>query len=499
MTIQQFGPYAPDRVATADIIVGGKNVYPRPDKTYGAVQAFQAIYSALTARCQGAFYSIDSSGNTGLWAGDATKLYLLLSGTSFSNVSKVGGYNITANESWEFEQVNNLIVAMNIADPIQAFTVGSSALFADLSATAPKARHCGMVANFLMLGNTNDGTFGAQPDGLWWSALGDITNWPTVGTSAAAAVQSGRINISGKGGWIQRVVPRVGTLDAIILQERQVSRCIYVGSPQVFAFQPMEGARGTPSPNSVAVFGGVMFYLGEDGFYACDGTSSTPIGSGLIDEFFYNDVNQTLLSRVCAVIDPINKLYIVAYPSNASSGQLDRLLMMSFATRQWAPPTECSLEFLTRLGSVGYTLEDLDAFGTVDTISTSFDSRFWMGNGKPILSAFDTNHMAGVFSGSTLEAILETGDTDMDSARGLSLSLRPILQGNSATLTCAFGNRGSRNTPVNYSAYGALNRELVFPYRVNDRHLRALVKVAAGGDWSHLAGYDLDVEGISKL
>lgn len=497
--ISKYGPFAPDQVATADILVGGKNVFPRPDKTYGPVQAFAAAYTALAARCQGAFYSIDSAGNTGLWAGTATKLLSLMSGIAFADVSKVGGYTAAAIESWEFEQLGQRVMAWNIADPIQSYVIGSSALFADLAAAAPKARHGGMVANFLLLGNTSDGTFGAQPDGLWWSAINDPTNWPTPATSAAAAVESGRINISGRGGWIQKVVPRVGTVDALIVQEKQISRCSYVGTPKVFEFTPMEGARGTPSPNSVVVYGGTMYYLGEDGYYSNDGTQSTAIGSAQIDEYFYNDVNQTLLYRVCAVIDPINKLYIVGYPSNASSGNIDKLLMYSIPAQQWAPPTEVSLEFLTRLGSVGYTLEQLDAFGTVDSIPTSFDSKFWMGSGKPLLAAFDTNHAAGLFSGTTLEAILETGDVDIESARVFSGGIRPLVQGSAATLTAAIGYRQSRNEDVVYSNYAAMNRELVVPFRVNARHLRSLVKIAAGSTWVHAAGVDFDYGAVSKL
>ena len=493
MTIRPFSTFAPDQLANEGVLVGGKNSYPRADGAFGPVQAFSAIYTALSERVQGAFYSIDSAGNTALWAGTATKLYKLSSGTSFSDVSKGGGYTCGATENWEFEQVGQRVIAWQITDPIQSYVIGSSALFADLSATAPKARHGGMVANFLFLGNTNDGTFGLQPDGCWWSAIGDVTNWPTVGTSAAAAVQSGRTNISGTGGWIQKIVPRVGSLDAIILQERQVSRCIYVGSPSVFDILPMEGARGTPSPNSVAVLGGVMYYLGEDGFYANNGTESAPIGVAQVDGFFYDDVNTSQLHRVCAVVDPVNKLYVVGYPSQASSGSINRLLFYNIMTRRWAPPQEVSLDWLTKLGSVGYTLEDLDAFGNIDTLPASLDSRVWTGDGKPILAAFNSSHAAGTFAGTTEEAIFETGDSEeQDSSRTISYSVRPIVQGSAATVTCSYGSRPHRNTPVVYGEYAALNREYTRPFRVNARHVRTLTKIAAGGNWTHAFGVDVE-------
>lgn len=495
-----FGSFAPDQPAQLQNLVGGQNLMPKSAGTYGPVPAFSANYTALSARCQGAFYSVDSAGNTALWAGTASALFKLASGTSFSDVKKVGGYTCASSDFWEFEQFGQYVIACNIADPIQSYELGVSSLFADLSAGAPKAKHMAVVANFLMLGNTSDGTYGLQPDGLWWSAVADPTDFPTVGTSAAAAVQSGRTNISGKGGAIQRIVARVGTVDALVVQERQISRCIYVGSPDVFQFQPMEGAKGTPAPQSVVGYGGLMFYLGEDGFYINDGTQSIPIGAGLVDEFFYANVEPTKLERTVAVVDPVNKLYIVAYPSAGSStGNPDRFLLYNYISKKWAPPSICDIEVLTRLGSLGYTLEDLDAFGTVDSIATSFDSRFWMGDGKAVLSAFDSSHRAGSFSGANLEAIAETGDIDAGSARLLSGAIRPLVSGNSATITAAIGHRKTQNENVVYTSYRGLNRNQEVPVRVNNRHLRFLVKIAAGDTWTHLEGLEFEAEPVSDL
>lgn len=495
-----FGSFAPDQPAGVQDLVGGKNLLPKSTGTFGPVPSFSANYTALPARCQGAFYSVDNVGNTALWAGTASALYKLASGVAFSDVKKVGGYSTATTDVWEFTQFGQRVIATNFADPIQVYTLNSSALFADLSAGAPKAKHMAVVANFLLLGNTNDGTYGLQPDGLWCSALGDPTSFPTVGTSAAAAVQSGRFNISGLGGSIQRIVERVGTLDAIIIQEKQISRCQYVGTPEVFQFSPIEGAKGTPAPQSVARSGGLVYYLGEDGFYVNDGTQSIPIGAGQVDDYFYDTVYPTKLDRVWGVVDPVNKLYIVGYPTSGStSGDINRLLMYNYVSRKWAPPTEVSIEVLTRLGSVGYTLEGLDAFGTLDSISTSLDSRFWMGNGKPVLSAFDTLHQAGAFAGANLEGIAETGDTESESPRLLSNAIRPLFNGNGATVTAAIGHRKSQNDNVTYEVYRGLNRNQEVSFRVNDRNLRFLVKVAAGGTWEHLIGVEFEGKAISDL
>jgi hypothetical protein len=491
---QPFGEYAPDAPPDISIVVGGKNVFVRPAGSYGPMTSFAASITAITSRAQGAFYSIDTSANTAVWCGDATKLYRLAgASTSFSDVSKVGGYTTGTNEFWNFMQFGNRVIATNFTQSIQQYQFGVSSLFSDLSATAPKARIIQPVANFVFTANTSDGTFGAQPNRCWWSAINDPTNWPTPATSAAAAVQSGFTDLSGNGGFIQAVAPRVGALDAIIIQERQLVRCQYVGSPEVFSFQPLENAQGTPAPQSVAVHGGIAYYLGDDGFYACDGSQSLPIGAGKVDKFFYQDLNQAFTYRVQGVYDPINRLYIVGYPSTGSgSGNIDRLLIYSTVAQKWAPPTEVSLEFLCRLGSVGYTLEQLDGFGTMETLPASLDSRLWVGSGKPLLAAFDTLHRQGGFTGTALECSLETGDLDSgNGSRFITQGVRPDINGISAGITCSIGYRESKNATVSYTTPTALQRNLVAPARITARHPRVKVNIAAGANWTHATGFDL--------
>jgi hypothetical protein len=334
---------------------------------------------------------------------------------------------------------------------------------------------------------------------MWWSAIGDPTNFPTAGTSAAAAVQSGRINLYGNGGWVRKVIPRVGTLDAVILQERAVYRCTYVGSPDVFAFQPMEGGRGTPSPGSVARFGGWFIYLGEDGFYLNDGTQSIGIGAGKVDRTFYETVNQSKLDRVISTIDPINKLYICAYPSVSSAGDPDTLLMYSWAAQQWSPPTSVTIEYLATIGSVGYTLEALDAFGTLETLPASLDSRIWAGSAKPALGAFNTSHQLGGFTGASMAASFETGDADGQGERFMVRGFRPIVSGASATITGKIGYRESENESVAYSSSTAVNRGKIVPVRKSTRHPRFVTEIAAASDWTHATGIEPDLVGGGTL
>lgn len=500
-----FGEYLPDLKGGLDTVVGGKNVVPTSSGKYGPVQGFSATVATLPARVIGAIYAMDKDYVVSAYCGTAAALYQLAGGgSSWTDRSKSGGYTTGTGEQWEFAQFGNRLVATNFTNAVQTVELTTGGNFADLSASAPRGRHIAAVNRFVMLGNTTDATYGARINRLWWSAIDDATNWPTPATSAAAAVQSGFVDIFGTGGGIQWIAPRVGALDAIIVQERALVRCQYVGLPDVFSLQPLEGSRGSPAPGSVSVIGGMMYYLGEDGFYACDGAQSIPIGAGKVDDTFWSDVNQSFLNRICAVYDAESQCWLVGYPSQASpDGTIDRILPFNVMTRRWGPAWQVSLAHLNRIASVGYTLENLDAFfpsgsGGIDgATQTSFDSRAFAGANKPLMCAFavttGSTHALGYFSGATLEAELETGDTDAEDNRLMTTGIRPYLDGvGLATVTCKVGFRDTKNANVQYTPAVPLNRALLAPVRRNARFTRAVVTVASGSTWQQLQGFDFN-------
>ena len=492
-----FGEYLPDVRGGIETVVGGKNVYLDSSNMYQPVPSLTPTGATVAAKVVGSVFGADISGNVRAFAGTLTKLYRLGSNNTWSDVSKVATtYGTSADESWRFAQFGNRMIATNYADAIQSIDLSSGTNFADLSAGAPKARHIATVDRFLMTANTTDTTYSTKPTRVWWSAINDATNWPTPATSAAAAVQSGFQDLFGTGGAIQGIAPKVGSLDAIILQERTLTRCQYIGLPDVFSFQPLEGARGCPSPNSITVIGGVLYYLGEDGFYACDGSSSVPIGAGKVDETFWLDVNQSFLNAVQAVYNQSIQCWLVAYPSvNSPSGVIDKILSFNIMTRRWAPAWQVSIEHLTTLGSIGYTLEDLDAFGTTDTIVTSFDSREFAGNARPAVAAFTTSHNLSYFTGPFLESEIETGDEFIGNERLMTIGIRPHVCGPSmgtANVRFKVGYRDSLKDAIQYTDLTALNRAGVAPIRRNGRYMRAVINISSGSTWCHTKGFEFD-------
>lgn len=462
------------------------NVIPKTPESYGPFPGLSVYSNALTARCQGAFAGRSAAGNVTNFAGDASKLYTI-SGATFSSVNT--GFTTAVDESWRFTQFDQLVVATNLADELKKWTLDTSSSFAQLSATAPKARHIANInPGFLMVGNTVDGVDGAVPGRVWWSGIGDATSWETPGSAAAQAVQSD-YNDMPAGGWVQALVGAVGGADGMVVMDTSIFRIQFQGPPDVFGFYEIERARGTPAPGSVINVGSVMFYLGEDGFYGCDGSRSFPIGNAKVDKTFYADLDQSYFHRISSAVDPINKLVFWAYPGSGNSGgNPNKILCYNWELNRWSTASvDCELIYRTL--SQGYTLDGLDAYSTdIDALPFSLDSRAWTG-GRLILSAFDTSHRLNFFNGSNLAATLETGEFTGQGGRRLFVrGIRPLVDG--GTITAAVGYRDTPQASVSYTSATSAGPNGMCPQRISTRYARARVSIESGGSWTHAQGIE---------
>lgn len=493
MAVIPFAEWTPDLPEHGNGLVTCRNVISRTPESYGPMPGLAPYGSMLSRRCQGAFTARDTSGDIHIFAGDAHDLYrLTAASTNWENVSRSGGqpdYAVGAEEKWQFAQYGSRVVATNLTDEIQSYVLGQDAAFSALSVEAPRARYASVVREFLMVANTSDPTDGNRPERVWWSANGDPTNWPAPGTSAAAAAESDFQDLVGDGGWVQGIVGGLGNADVAIVQERALWRGLYVGPPLIFQFDKVEGARGTPAPNSIVQLGGVFAYLGEDGFYLFDGTQSVPIGANKIDKTFFNDIDQTYYSRMSATVDPINKVFYWAYAgAGHSNGDPNRLLAYNWTTQRWSL-IEATVEHLFRAGTFGANLDAADTLGyTVDTSPFGPDSRFWAG-GRSILAAFDTQHRLNFFSGSNLAATLETGDLDLGEGRRVFVSgVRLITDGGAPTARI-----GYRDTPGGALAYTPTTiaaADGYCPQRISARFARLRLDMPAGSSFTHIKGFE---------
>ena len=491
--IADFEPDMPDTPSNSSDTVF--NVLPVTTVSYGPMPSHQPFSTPMNNRCQGGLTLSDVQGNVRVYSGSADKLYRLSTpGSSPTDVSQAGGYLTGAAANWFMTILNNRVIATNGTDYVQAYQEGVSTSFGPLitsGTTSLVAKYCAVIKNWLFLANTIDNYFGAQPQRTWWSAFNDPTNFPTPGTQAAANGLSDFQDQPGPHGAIMGIAGNLGTADGAVFFERAVFRIVYAGLPDIFDFIPAEGARGLLAAGALCQFGSIVYYPTEDGFYAFDGSNSTPIGKDKIDQFFYKDLQSNYLDRISCCADPSRGLIFWAYPgAGASNGNPNRLLIFSPAFNKWTATAlnAVTIEFLLRGATFGKTLEQLDAFGTLDGLPFSLDSQVWLGN-RSILAAFDVNHQYGYFDGPNLPAIVDTSDLEPIPGKQVLVSRgRPLIDLDSATIAgCA---RDKISPAVTFGVDQVQEPNGSCAMRTRGRYHRFRLKTAAGAVWSQFSGVD---------
>lgn len=470
----KFGPFRPDLPASV-ACQRAVNCVPQAEG-YGPVKAFSANSVALPSVPLGSVLARSKTGASSHFAGTSSALYSIRD--SLIDVSKSGGYSTSGDERWSFLQFGDTVLAANYTDNIQALDL-SGGNFDDLAGNPPKARSMAIVGNQVILGNVFDND-GAGPARVWWSGFNDSTSW-TPGTD-----QSDFYDLVGPGGWIQSIV---GGEVGVIIQERAVWRMQYVGAPQIFIFDQIEGGVGTGSPNSVVAYGRNVFYLSDSGFMMLvDGTQSVPIGSEQVDRYFFNDIQSGELLGVTASVDPTNTLVLWSYLSMSGTY---KLICYNWVTQSWST-IESDVRMLVNSASPGLTLEDLGSlYSSIEDVPFSLDSRAWVG-GSLNLAGFDSLNRLGYFDGQPLTASIETPEMPLRGAMYVTRSY-PLVDGD--TNTTITQNVVKRNTLTDSVTVGPdlpLRDNGHSTVRSRSRHQRIRVNIAGGFD--NAVGIDIDAE-----
>lgn len=491
-----------------------ENVIPETASSYGPMPSLVTYSGALQAEARGAYSFKDQAGTTHLFAGDKSRLYKLETGTSWGDVSASDGYAVPSAdptfERWTMVAYGERIVAVNGFDPVQTFLVGTDAAFSNLGGGCPGARFCATVRDFLVLAHTFEGAT-YYPRRLRWSAIGDPTTWPAIGSDAAATVESDQQDLEQSDlGQIVGIVGQLGAADGVIFCEHGLWQMMYAGPPNIFEFHVIVGAKGCSAPGSIVVLpiaiAGVQrlaaAYLGEDGWYVCDGVTVLPIGAEKVDRFFVGDgvmqgdINSAGFGTVQGTLDPIRKCAYWAYSSNgALGGAYDRVAVWNWSINRWSIVT-LSIEWLMRSLTVGLSLDSLDDFGTLDELGYALDSPVWAG-GRSVLAAFTTDHKLAYATGAALAATVDTTERQLLPGRRARIkSVRPIVE-NADDVMVAIALRDRTADAIAFGDAVALNAIGLCPTPGNarqaGRYMRARLTVPAGSSFTHLIGIEPDI------
>ena len=466
-----FGEWTPDQPGLTNGLRRAENVYPKL-VGYGAIPIAVDYSAAASENLNNVVAGKTTAGATTVFAGGSTKLFKLDSGDlSLDNVSKSGNYTTPTDQRFRFTQFGNVIVAANGNDKLQGFNLNSSSLFANLAADAPEARYVTVVRDFVVSGYQS-----SYPNRVQWSALGDESSWTT-----SATTQADFQDIPDGGS----VVGVTGGEFGLVFMDRAIHRMSYIGSPLVFQFDNISRNLGCYEANSIIQYGGTAFFLGDDGFYACDGQNVIPIGSEKVNRFFFDNVEESTLYLMSAAADPIKKLIIWAYASN-SSATPDSLLIYNYQTQKWSSGTT-SVDRIASTSTPAVTLEGMDTYGTLETILTSFDSRLWLG-GKLQLAGVDGAKIV-TFTGANATAYLETGDIEVPGATSSITMVKPIVDDGSGSV--ALLSRRLLSEATTFSSQTAADSENRVSVRGVGRYHR--LQLTPTGSWTSAVGLDIDL------
>ena len=386
-------------------------------------------------------------------------------------------YTTPANQRWRFTQFGNVLIAANGGNRLQGYYVNSSTNFSDLAVDAPQSRYVTIVRDFVVSGYVNSSTIRANR--VQWSALGDESNWTN-----SATTQADFQDIPDGGS----VVGLTGGEFGLVFMDRSIHRMSYVGSPLVFQFDNISRNLGCYEANSIIQYGGTSFFLADDGFYACDGQQVIPIGNEKVNRYFFSDVDEGSLSLMSAAVDPERKLVVWAYASQ-SSATVDKLLIYNYQIGKWSSGTTTASRVATS-STPSFTLEGLDVFGDLEEITTSFDSRIWLGGKMQFAGVKDAKVIT--FSGQNNTAYIETGDIEIPGSTSAITMAKPIVDNGSANV--ALVSRRLLDEPVVFGSQTVADSENRVSIRGVGRYHR--LQLTPTGLWKNAIGMDIELNGL---
>jgi len=459
MPMMQLGEWLPDQQPIAlPGLTQADNVYP----TLTGYRSFNGRVpvtgvDALTYTCRGALSGTTQAGahftlvgTRVVGSGTGAEIKVIWDSGNWVDLTPAGGLldTLTTEAKYSFAVYGDRLIAVGegiaplTLDTVTSTPAGSATPMVALDANASKADVCAVFKEFLILGNivgrNNNSGIGTQRAGLHWSAIGNPTSWPDVGTDLAIDAQSDYQILDGSGGAITDIVP-AGEWCAV-LRERQVWRMDYVGLPNIFSFRKVDSNRGSLITGAGVAVGGVVYFPSAEGFLAFDGHSLSPIGEEKVDRYWRETQDFENKHSVHSVYNAETEsiYWTVATGSDAPT----TILAYRPLLQKWFQLTTLSAECIfDAVGSVIGGNLDAAPYATLKMDNAAPDSvllqdanldSLGVRIGERSLAAIDNSHRLMVYTDTdnTLKAEITTGDFEAPGGqRGILRWIRPIYDG----------------------------------------------------------------------
>jgi hypothetical protein len=374
--------------------------------------AQDADFDALAAACKGLYVSRLNDGTTKTYAGTATKLYELSSGTWTDRSLGAGTY--TSTTVWRWATWGNVTYAVSPYTKLQKATTGAFATVTTSGTDGPKAAVLCTSLGFLIAANYDDGT--AYQDGVFWSALNAPDDWrPDVAT------QCGYTQLRDTPGPITAM--RTLNEQIVIYKARSMFVGTYQGPPVLWGFRLVSPDIGAVSQEAVVDVAYAHFWIGYNDIWQFDSTVPTPIGGG-IREWFFARVDRTQLDKIQGLFDRDRNLIYWFYPTAADAGALTKYIVFNLTTRKWGAGT-LSIEFAAEVLTTGDTYDSFSSGTTWDSVpELAYDSGTFSAS-LPYPAVMNTSHKLCYLAGVAGTSTFTTGRMGEEDAVSLLRRISP--------------------------------------------------------------------------
>lgn len=465
-------------------LINAKNVIPTPEG-FRPLKNYVASTSATGSfRIRGAktFRRTNSALTT--IAGAKDKLYKL--GTTAISWTDISDAAYTTDEEfgfWSFAQFGTLAIMTNLANPVKKYDIVTApAAVSSLGGSPPKAAHVFVVKDQVHLAHLEN-----YPNRVQWSAFNDAEGW-AVGTN-----QSDYQDFQDGG----RIMSVMGGDVGFVFQERYIRAAQYApGSPTIYQIDPVDQDRGSAAYQGLIQVGNLAYYLAHDGFFRFDNGVSIPIGSELVDAWFYDNCQRSFVARTVAGIEPKKKLVFWAFISSENADSTvanafcDKLLIYHWPSKKWAwaaMRVSAFVDVATAGSSVDSMITSID-----DMTTESFDSVTWNSDSiSSTLAMFGDDYKMGYMAGSNLEALfeierLEFFPPERQYIRGATLIA------DASGYQIALASRESMFSSESFDSYATTETNGVCPLHSSGRMHDVRIKIPAATTWNHIRGVYID-------
>lgn len=483
MAMIPWGDWKPDTSDYEGVSVHNVlNVVPRGDG-YGPFPDFASLTQAMPSACRGSFYALKSDGSVVIFAGVSNKLYKLNNTDySWTDVSLgAGTYGaLSATAQWQFAQFGNLVFATQANAVLQVFDLSSSTAFAVCVGSPPQASYISVVGRFLVLSGLL-----SNPYRIQWSGLNATTTW-------TSGVNSSDFQDFPDGGIVRGVA---GGEFGIVFQDQAIRRMSYIpGSTLIFQIERLSQDMGLYAPYSIVRAGPSIYFYAGQGFYKISPQTITgaggiqQIGREKVDRSFLADLDKGNLQLFMGAADPRTTRIYWAYKSvSGATGTYDKILGYDSALDRFFQLSMTG-EYLLGISQTGITLENLDTISaSIDALTISLDA--YATAVQPQIAQFGSTHKLGFFTGSNLEATLESAEQGTAGDEIYIDGFRPITD--AATV---YGSVSWRQTQAASPTVGteiAMNARTGYcNLRREARYIRFKQRIPAGTAWTFAAGIE---------